>query len=184
MRVRLPPVTAIRLKPLVLALLLVLTGCSLRVPGTPVTETKTVTIASPAQPTSAPEESLAPTAPVQKGQPGEDGNILFTVTDDTVMNTIPDGREVVFVTLKNIGTIAATYEAAFQAMIDSEGRQFSFDTKWIAENTSPLAVISADLNPGIALEVVMAFKISRGTEPVAVVLHGSASSPGVTMALA
>jgi hypothetical protein len=79
--------------------------------------------------------------------------------------------------------MAATYEAGLQRMLDSGGRQFSVDTKFLASFTESWAVVSTDLNPGIVLKLVLPFDIPEGTKPVAMAFHASASSPGVTIAL-
>jgi hypothetical protein len=83
--------------------------------------------------------------------------------------------------VKNIGNGPATYYAAFQRLVDQDGREFPPNTRAIhryfdANHAFRTVMI---INPGEESAVALLFDVPDGTQPMHMVLHELMSSPGV-----
>lgn len=165
-----------------LAVSMVLAGCSSESPPA-VTVTKSVTIATPAAPALPPTTAAAPIAGI--GQEARDDGLAFIVTKVRPLSGEMAGKGfAVLMTVKNIGNSARTYAAADQKLIDSDGREFSVDTdELIKDSYEPEAVLRADINPGMQLDVGVPFDMPPNAQPARVLLHESTYSHGVIVNL-
>lgn len=86
----------------------------------------------------------------------------------------------IHVTVSNIGDKPRSYFGGNQQLIDDQGREFTNDVEAeINLNTQ----LSADINPGNKLAVIIAFDVPQGAVPAAIEFHDSAFSGGVRVAL-
>jgi hypothetical protein len=111
-----------------------------------------------------------------------DGNLAFTVSE---LMPITRGQLVVFLTLRNIGKSAQPYDAGYQTLIDTDGREFSVDMHLMmtASANNPLFVIRTDINPGDDLKAALSFNVPNDMKPVKLVFHESMYSHGAVVNL-
>jgi hypothetical protein len=146
------------------------------------TKTVTVTIATPfATPSSASPQPSIPAPSAGIGQEVRDGSFAFTVTQ---VWPIKQGSLDLLLTVRNLANSAQTYVADYQKLIDADGREFSADIHSMTSAPNPpFAVIQRDINPGVELEVGLAFSVPDDMKPAQLVLHASTSSSGVVVNL-
>jgi hypothetical protein len=126
------------------------------------------------------------------GSPVRDGTFEFQVLDITRAAQAGDDPRVVtkaqgefiIVTLsvKNVGNKGQTFYDLYQKLIDSSGRQYD------ASNTADIYLntdgrLAPDINPGISVQVKVAYDVPPGTVPSQLQLHDSDSSAGATVPL-
>ncbi|MFE3541789.1 DUF4352 domain-containing protein [Nocardia sp. NPDC059177] len=135
------------------------------------------------------EESRASAAPA--GSEVRDGKFGFTVTQvDPPVSTVGDNQFLqktaqgeyilVYVDVTNTADVAQHYFGSNQKLIDDQGREFANDTSAEINVNDQL---SAEINPGNKISVVLVFDVPPGTVPAAVEFHDSAFSNGTRVAL-
>jgi hypothetical protein len=149
-----------------------------------------------AGPTVAPAVSATGSAPAAAGTPGigakvRDGKFQFTVTGITHAKTVgasvfsqtAQGEyTILHVTVTNIGSVSQVLDDSAQFVYDSRGRQYT------ADSTADLYITGNDvffttINPGNTAHGEIAFDLPPGDSAVKAVLHDSAFSGGVSVAL-
>ncbi|MET3803031.1 hypothetical protein ABIB25_000015 [Nakamurella sp. UYEF19] len=120
-----------------------------------------------------------------------DGKFEFTVTavdaGVATIGTAPldetaKGQFVtVHLTVKNIGTVAQTFDQSSQTMIDQQGRKLSSDLM-AGVSIDPNNFL-AGINPGVGVTGVVLFDIAKDAVSTQMELHDSAFSGGVTVQL-
>ncbi|WP_328389951.1 DUF4352 domain-containing protein [Nocardia sp. NBC_00416] len=127
------------------------------------------------------------------GTPVRDGKFEFVVTKvDTGLKTVgsnpylqkeAQGQYVlVHTTVTNTSDRPQSYFGSNQKLIDAQGREFTNDT--MAEvNVNDTSVMGGDINPGNAMEVIIAFDIPAAAQPATLEFHDSMLSGGVRVAL-
>jgi len=87
--------------------------------------------------------------------------------------------------VKDISTVAQSFDSSSQYVYDGSGKQYSLDsTATIAANpTSSQFMEFPTINPGVTLTGVLAFDVPSGTTPTYATLHDSALSNGVKVDL-
>lgn len=165
-----------------LAVTIVLAACGSESPPAAVTVTRSVTVAAP---TSLAPATTAPGPQAGLGQEVHDDGLAFVVTNIRPLSAEMAGKGVaVLMTVKNTGSSAHAYAAADQKLIDTDGREFSVDTDaLIKDSDEPGAVLRADINPGVQLDVGLIFDMPPDAKPARVVLHESSRSTGVVVRL-
>ncbi|GGK53431.1 DUF4352 domain-containing protein [Nocardia camponoti] len=139
--------------------------------------------------------ATAPKGPViaPAGSAVRDGKFEFTVTGvDPGVKTIGTNQflqktaqgEYVQVHLRvtNTSDKAQSYWSANQKLIDDQGRTFENDTM-AGVNVNDSTAMTAKINPGNSVEVIVVFDVPAGSNPTAVELHDSAFSTGAKVAL-
>ncbi|ORJ57781.1 hypothetical protein B5M45_19410 [Mycobacterium simiae] len=129
------------------------------------------------------------------GSTVRDGKFEFQVLNITQTSQVddPDGNPyvqpvkpqgvfyVVTMSVRNIGDKPQTYFGQNQKLIDSSGRQygshFQADMRFGPNN------LTADINPGLSIQVRDAFDVPPGTSASKLELHDSAFSGGATILL-
>jgi hypothetical protein len=121
--------------------------------------------------------------PAGIGQEVLDGKFAFIVTQVRTSRMFGHTRAqgayvIVSIAVRNVGTEAQFFEMAAQTLKDSTGRQYS------ASFMAPPSLEEANtINPGLQVSVKLAFDVQPGVRPTQIVLHDSASSPGVPVNL-
>lgn len=142
-----------------------------------------------------PNAASSPDAAAPSGSAVRDGKFEFQVLDITQANEVadPSGNPysepvkaqgvfyLVTLSVKNIGDKPQTYFASNQKLIDSSGRQYG--AHFQAELMMGPNNASADINPGLSLQVRVAFDVPPGTNASKLQLHDSAYSGGATVLL-
>jgi hypothetical protein len=148
---------------------------------------------APAADVAAPAEEAAPEPTMPGiGQPAADGDFSFVVSGvDCSLTSIGSeyvGTEaqgqfcVVSVAVTNIGDSAGSFFGDNAKLLNAEGQEFSADTEaaiYLEESDS----LFEEINPGNTLNSKVVFDVPAGATPVAIELHDSAFSGGVTVAL-
>lgn len=115
-----------------------------------------------------------------------DGEFAFSVMDKGVVDSgpIPTPRgEWFYVTLSvtNIGNEPQSFFVQNQKLIDSQGREYAADAMAaLRMNEDAMAL---NLGPGFNIIVRVPFDVPPGTQPEYIVVHDSAFSGGVRIAL-
>ncbi|MFC6013777.1 DUF4352 domain-containing protein [Nocardia lasii] len=146
-------------------------------------------ISSAADEVTKAEESRAVAAPA--GTEVRDGKFGFTVTKvDPPVQTVGDNEYLrktaqgefvlVYVDVANTSTVAQHYFGSNQKLIDDQGREFANDTSAEMNVNDQL---SAEINPGNKISMVLVFDVPVGTVAAAVEFHDSAFSDGARVAL-
>ncbi|MEV3962966.1 DUF4352 domain-containing protein [Nocardia sp. NPDC050193] len=142
---------------------------------------------------AGPVEAAAESDAAAAGSAVRDGKFEFLVTEvETGLETVgtnpylqkeAQGQYVlIHTTVANIGDRPQSYFGTNQTLIDSQGRKFTNDS--MAEiNVNDSAIVSADINPGNKIEVVIAFDIPADAQPVAIEFHDAMFSGGAVVAL-
>jgi hypothetical protein len=81
--------------------------------------------------------------------------------------------------VKNIGNGPATYYAAYQRLIDKDGREFSADAYAMRVYSDRDYAVRALINPGEEAPVALLFDVPKTTQPMQMVLHELMPSPGL-----
>ncbi|MDN3355053.1 DUF4352 domain-containing protein [Actinomadura sp. DC4] len=134
-------------------------------------------------------EVNAPKKAYAMNQPAGDGRFTFVVTkmrrtghvgDSSITRTDAQGEFVVLtVTVTNHGKTAQLLDASNQKLL-AGGKTYDADTNVFADSKAFLN----NINPGNSVTASIAFDVPKGTRPTQVVLHDSAFSNGVRVALA
>jgi Domain of unknown function (DUF4352) len=152
---------------------------------------------TPAGPAGEPLVSATASGSAATGTPGigakvRDGKFQFTVTSITHARTVgdPSGLSqtaqgeytILHVTVTNIGSVPQVLDDSAQYVYDARGRQYT------ADSTADLYIRGNDvffttINPGNTVRGEIAFDLPPGDSAVRAVLHDSAFSGGVTVAL-
>lgn len=119
------------------------------------------------------------------GDEARDGRFAFTVTKvvtlEEVRDQIPQGVYIlVSMTIRNIGNGPQTYFVSNQKLIDNAGREHGSD---FAATLECIGGPRIDINPGNEVETCAIFDIPASADPVAIELHDSLFSKGVTVRL-
>lgn len=142
-----------------------------------------------AEPSQTPEEPAAPGL----GTPVRDGKFEFTVTAVEDGGTEVGGEflkeqaqgtfRLVHVTVTNIGTEPQTLFDSNQKIIDDQGRSFEPNSTAGLYLDSNQNVWITPVNPGNTVTGILVFDMPTDATPVAIELHDSAFSGGVTVSL-
>ena len=125
------------------------------------------------------------------GDKAADGKFTFVVTGvrdggttigDDFLSTDAQGRFVlVDVTVKNTGDEAQTMFGDDNVLLDSRGREFSFDSE--AALYLDQDAWMEEINPGNSTSATMVFDVPKNVDPTQIRLHDSMFSNGVTVDL-
>ena len=162
--------------------------------------------ASPATAASTPDSTQAPPPAAKKqapppaakkvvngiGREYRDGKFAFTVTrikkgvhrvgDQYTGQTAQGQYVLVYVTVRNIGTEASTFDNSSQKLTDVQGRNFDSDTGATISMTDANAFLK-DINPGNGVNGILVYDVPQGTRLKSIDLHDSMFSGGVTVPL-
>lgn len=120
---------------------------------------------------------------VALGQPARDGQFEFvvgqpqttkTVGEEPLANTAQGVYLVFPIKVTNIGDEARYFDANFQELVDSEGREFS-----ASGMASGGDAFLNEINPGNSVESTIAFDVPEGLVPAKLILHDDMMSGGV-----
>jgi hypothetical protein len=146
---------------------------------------------------SASNTSTASTTP-KLNQPANDGKFSFTITsfncgetqitqpDDPDFTSQAQGQFCIMnLTVKNIGSVAQSFDASSQYLYDSSNKQYSYssDGTNTANPTSSDFGVYVNVNPGVTISGIEVFDIPKGVVPVTATLHDSGASNGVKVNL-
>jgi hypothetical protein len=127
------------------------------------------------------------------GQEYRDGKFAFTVTKikkgvrrvgDQYLGQTAQGQFVlVYVTVRNVGNEARTFDSSSQKLTDAQGRDFDADSgATIAIGEQSNAFLN-DINPANGVQGILIFDVPRGVKLKSIQLHDSMLSGGVTVPL-
>jgi hypothetical protein len=131
-------------------------------------------------------------------QPANDGKLQFTVTniqcnqsqvqspdDQDITQTAGAPYCIVSLNVKNISTVAQTFEADSQYLYDSANKQYSLDStaSITLESESSQFVDDPTVNPGVSLSGQLVFDIPSAVTPTYAMMHDSSLSNGVKVNL-
>jgi Domain of unknown function (DUF4352) len=162
--------------------------------------------ASPTTAASTPDSTQAP-PPAEKtqapppakkkvvngiGREYRDGKFAFTITrikkgvhrvgDQYTGQTAQGQYVLVYVTVRNIGTEASTFDNSSQKLTDVQGRNFDSDTVATISMADANAFLK-DINPGNGVNGILVYDVPQGTRLKSIDLHDSMFSGGVTVPL-
>jgi hypothetical protein len=141
--------------------------------------------------------NTAPSTP-KLNQVANDGKFAFTVTGFTcgeTQITQPDNSYstsqaqgqfcVMNLTVKNIGTVAQTFDAASQYVYDNSSKQYSYssDASITANTSSNQFSVYESVNPGVTVSGIVVFDVPKGVTPIYAMLHDAGASNGVKVNL-
>jgi len=139
---------------------------------------------------TAPASATPSVAPA--GSAVRDGKFEFRVLDmqraaqagdpsNPFMIAKPQGEFIILtLSVRNIGDRPQSYFGSNQTLIDTAGREYGADSKadmWMNDG------IMADINPGNAIQVRVAFDVPPGTQPAELEVHDSMFSGGAKIRL-
>jgi len=126
------------------------------------------------------------------GDEARDGKFAFTVTKikkgiakvgNEFLNSKAQGQYVlVYVTVKNIGDEARTFDATPQTLFDTAGREFKADVE-AGITMGDANSFLKDINPGNQLKGVLVFDVPKSFTAKSIQLHDSLFSGGVSVTL-
>jgi hypothetical protein len=149
-------------------------------PGPP-PQTGTTVATSNGSSSPPPQQQTTGNAVAEIGQEARDGNLAFTV--ESPWHRV--NQAAATLTVRNVGSSAATYLAANQKLIDSQGRVFAPDIDLMV--TTSVSVpdwgIRAEINPTVQVTRYITFDVPDAVTPKELELHESEYSPGVRVAL-
>lgn len=135
------------------------------------------------------EQQPAVTAGI--GDTVTDGDLSFTVTNvETGVSTVGDeywnetasGQYVIVdVTVENVGSEPASFDATEQYLYNAAGDRFGADTD--AMVAVPDSNLFDDINPGNTVQGKIIFDMPEGATPTSIQLHGGMFSDGVKVNL-
>ncbi|MEV0648546.1 DUF4352 domain-containing protein [Phytomonospora sp. NPDC050363] len=146
----------------------------------------------PAQPPTTPQApGTGPGSGV--GEEARDGVFAFTVTqvetgvqsvgDEFFGETAQGEFVIVHLTAKNVGDVPQFFTDADQRLFDTEGKEYAVNFTADLLLNEDGSSFYEEINPGLSIEVKIAFDVADGTEPGAIELHEAPGSPGVTVSL-
>ncbi|WP_396904810.1 DUF4352 domain-containing protein [Mycolicibacterium phlei] len=151
---------------------------------------------SSSSPTSTSSRTAAAAATPTVAPPGSavrDGKFEFRVLgmeraaqagdpSNPYMIAKPQGEFIILtLSVRNIGDRPQSYFGSNQTLIDTAGREYGADTEagmWMNDDG-----IMADINPGNAIQVRVAFDVPPGTQPAELEVHDSMFSGGAKIRL-
>ncbi|AMO59890.1 Mpr protein [Mycolicibacterium phlei] len=151
---------------------------------------------SSSSPTSTSSRTAAAAATPTVAPPGSavrDGKFEFRVLgmeraaqagdpSNPYMIAKPQGEFIILtLSVRNIGDRPQSYFGSNQTLIDTAGREYGADTEadmWMNDDG-----IMADINPGNAIQVRVAFDVPPGTQPAELEVHDSMFSGGAKVRL-
>lgn len=88
-------------------------------------------------------------------------------------------------TVKNIGSVAQSFDASSQYVYDNTGKQYSdsSDATITANTTSSQFPVYESVNPGVTVSGIVVFDVPKGVTPVYAMLHDSGASNGIKVNL-
>jgi uncharacterized protein DUF4352 len=124
-------------------------------------------------------------APAGMGQEVLDGKFAFIVTQVDTSRTFGRTRAegvyvIVSMAVRNVGTEAQSFEWAAQRLKASAGREYS--PSFMVPSLFGDNVVNS-IDPGLQVNVKLAFDVQPGTKPTQIVLHDSLSSHGAAVNL-
>ncbi|UGT53759.1 DUF4352 domain-containing protein [Nocardia asteroides] len=139
----------------------------------------------------AAEESTSRSTAAPVGSEVRDGKFAFVVTkvdppvaavgDNEYLRKEAQGEFIlVYVDVTNTAAEPQTYFGSNQKLIDDQGREFAND---IEAELNVNTDLSAGINPGNKVSVIIAFDVPKGTVPAAIEFHDSMFSGGTRVAL-
>jgi hypothetical protein len=146
---------------------------------------------------TASNASTAATTP-KLNQVANDGKFSFTITsfscgetqitqpDDSYQTSQAQGQFCIMnLTVKNIGSVAQSFDASSQYVYDNTGKQYSYssDATITANTTSSQFSVYESVNPGVTVSGIVVFDIPKGVVPVTATLHDAGASNGVKVIL-
>ncbi|MCW2913717.1 MAG: hypothetical protein JWN52_1785 [Actinomycetia bacterium] len=157
------------------------------------------TAASPSSPAKA-AQPANPTQPTKKSAPVNgigreyrDGKFAFTVTkikkgvhrvgDQYIGQTAQGQFVLVYVTVRNIGNEARTFDSSSQKLTDAQGRDFDADSGATIAMGDQSNAFLKDINPGNGVKGILIFDVPAGVKLKSLELHDSPFSGGVTISL-
>lgn len=156
---------------------LMVVGCSSTptIPAQTVTRTVTASTSPPAATTITTSATPAPA-----GQEVRDGDLAFSVSDHAAFREEGPLNLYLFLTVGNVGMRPATFNAGYQILIDTRGREYS------VSEVSSIDFKEAgvfQLNPGLKSMILLKFRVPTDFEPSQMTCRGSANSPGIALAV-
>jgi hypothetical protein len=123
-------------------------------------------------------------APAGMGQEVFDGKFAFIVTQVHTSPTFGHTRAqgvyvIVSMAVRNVGTEPQMFEWAAQRLKASPGREYSASLM----DPSLFGNVVNAIDPGLQMNVKLAFDVQPGTKPTQIVLHDSLSSHGAAVNL-
>jgi hypothetical protein len=127
------------------------------------------------------------------GEEVRDGSFAFTVTavesagttlgDEFLQSNAQGTFILVRVTVTNIGDESQLFTDGYQKLVDEQGRTFDADTGAAALSLPGSDSFLNAVNPGNSVDGTLVFDVPEGLVPVAIELHDSPFSGGVTVDL-
>ena len=127
------------------------------------------------------------------GHEYRDGKFAFTVTkikkgvhhigDEYVGKTAQGQYVLIYVTVRNIGDEARTFDSGSQKLKDTRGREFSADTEAAIAMGDQSKAFLEDINPGNGVHGILVFDVPRDVHVASIELHDSPYSGGVVIPL-
>jgi hypothetical protein len=127
------------------------------------------------------------------GREYRDGKFAFTVTrvkkgvrqvGESFLAEKAQGQFVlVYVTVKNIGDEARTFDSSSQSLFDGGGRKFEADGEATIVMGDESKAFLEEINPGNSVKGILVFDVPNGIKIKSVELHDSPFSGGVTIPL-
>lgn len=125
------------------------------------------------------------------GREYRDGKFAFTVTrikkgvhhvGDQYFGKTAQGQYVeIYVTVRNIGDEARTFDSGSQKLNDTRGREFSADSEATIAMGDESKAFLEDINPGNGVHGILVFDVPRDIRIASIELHDSPFSGGVVV---
>jgi len=146
------------------------------------TSTSSRTAAAAATPTVAPPGSAVRDGKFEFRVLGMERAAQAGDPSNPYMIAKPQGEFIILtLSVRNIGDRPQSYFGSNQTLIDTAGREYGADTEagmWMNDDG-----IMADINPGNAIQVRVAFDVPPGTQPAELEVHDSMFSGGAKVRL-
>jgi len=127
------------------------------------------------------------------GETYRDGKFSFTVTkvkkgvrrvgNEYLGQTAQGQFVLVYVTVRNTGDRARTFDAGNQKLIDTSGREFQADSEAVIAMGEESKSFLEEINPGNGVNGILVFDVPRDVKIKSIELHDSMFSGGVTVPL-
>jgi hypothetical protein len=160
--------------------------------------TTTNSASSSSNKSTAPSQSTTTATTAKINEPANDGKFSFTITsfdcgqtqitqpDDSYQTSQAQGQFCIMnLSVKNIGSVAQSFDASSQYIYDNTGKQYSYssDATITANPTSSQFSVYETVNPGNTVTGIVVFDIPKAIIPVTATLHDSSASNGVKVSL-
>jgi hypothetical protein len=159
----------------------------------------TTTTSKGSSPTASTSSTKSSTASLAKiNQPADDGKLQFTVTgiqcnqsqvedpsDTDVATTAGAPYCIVSLNVKNIQTVAQTFDSSSQYLYDATNKQYSVDSGATITLNPESSNFMEDptVNPGVSISGQLVYDIPSTITPAYAILHDSSLSSGVKVGL-